>query len=262
VIPRAESLVPSADLLVGIDDTDDLEARGTGYLAQVLMTRLRDLGLGTPVGATRHQLLVDPRIPYTSHNTSACIAWRTAAPSDRAAIAAECARFLETETAPGADPGLAMVARFALDAAGREALAAFGRRAKAEVLARGDATDLAARFGVHLSGHGGTNDGVIGALAGVGLHLSGRDGLFLWMDGIRGLYGRHTAAELLALAPIDDVRDSTGAQPGPDELIELGSWVRPILDGGRAVLLVERVEDPAGGEPAWRTAPREIVKRH
>jgi len=250
--------VTPADLLIGIDDTDDLESRGTGFLAQVLLARLRDLGLGTPIGATRHQLLVDPRIPYTSHNTSACIAWRTAGPADEAAIVTEAGRFLETETPPGADPGLAVAARPRLADAGREALAAFGRRAKAEVLARGDAEALAARLGVHLSGHGGTRDGVVGALAAVGLHLSGGDGLFLWMEGIRSLYGRRTAAELLALAPIDDVRDASGVRPGPDDPIELGGWVRPILEGGRAVLLVEAPDDRGG----WRVAPREVVKQH
>jgi len=258
VTPRAESVVATADLLIGIDDTDDLDSRGTGHLAQVLLARLRGLGLGTPVGATRHQLLVDPRIPYTSHNTSACIAWRTSAPSDEAAIVAEAGAFLETETAPGADPGLAVVARPRLPVGGCEALAAFGRRAKTEVLTRGDAAGLAARLGVHLSAHGGTRDGVVGALAAVGLHLSGGDGLFLWMEGLRGLWGRRTAAELLALVPIDDVRDAAGARPAPHDVVELGSWVRPVLEGGRAVLLVEAPRDGTG----WRVAPREIVKQH
>jgi hypothetical protein len=252
------SILATADVLVGIDDTDDLDSRGTGLLAQVLLARLRALGLGTPVGATRHQLLVDPRIPYTSHNSSTCIAWRTAAPSDMAAIVAEAGRFLETETAPGADPGLAVVARPLLRGGDREALTAFGQRAKTEVLTRSDAIELAARLGVHLSGHGGTQDGVIGALAAAGLHLSGGDGLFLWMQGIRGLYGRLTAAELLARVPIDDIRDLSGARPGRDDAIELGSWVRPILARGRAVLLVEADD----GTAAWRVAPREVVKRH
>jgi hypothetical protein len=258
VIPHRESVVAAADLLIGIDDTDDLVSRGTGYLAQVLLARLRDLGLGTPLGATRHQLLVDPRIPYTSHNTSACIAWRTAAPGDEAAIVAEAGRFLEKETPAEADPGLAVAAPQRLADGQREALAAFGRRAKVEVLTRAEAVDLAARSGVRLSGHGGTRDGMLGALAAVGLHLSGGDGLFLWMEGIRGLFGRRTPSELLAQAPIDDIRDAVGARPGPDDVIELGGWVRPILEGGRAILLVEPTTD--GG--CWRVAPREIVKRH
>jgi len=252
------SVVATADLLIGIDDTDDLDSRGTGYLAQVLLARLRGLGLGVPVGATRHQLLVDPRIPYTSHNTSACIAWRTGTVEDEAAIITEAGRFLETETAAGADPGLAVVARPRLASGHCETLTAFGQRAKVDVLTRDEAVDLAALAGVHLSGHGGTQDGIVGALAAVGLHLSGDDGLFLWMEGIRGLFGSRTTSELLSRVPIDTIRDQAGAGPGPNEVIELGDWVRPILEGGRAVLLVEA--PIAGGR--WRVAPREVVKRH
>jgi hypothetical protein len=250
--------VIAADLLIGIDDTDNLDTSGTGRLAQVLLTQLCAAGLGAPVGATRHQLLVDPRIPYTSHNSSACIAWRTEAPTDVDSVIAEAARFLEAESATGSDPGLAVVARPTLASGDGAELAAFGRRAKTEVLRRGDAIDLAARLRVHLSGHGGTQDGVLGALAAVGLHLSGNDGLFLWMEGIRSLSGRCTARELFALVPIDDARDASGARPAPDDVIELGDWVRPVLSEGRAVLLLESV----GDRPGWRVAPRDVVKRH
>jgi hypothetical protein len=262
VTERGEPVLAAADLLIGIDDTDNLESRGTGRLAQVLFARLRDAGLGSPVGATRHQLLVDPRIPYTSHNTAACIAWRMAASSEVGAVIAEAGRFLETETAPGSDPGLAVVAHADLTPFAGVALAAFGRSAKTEVLARHDAVELAERLGVHLSGHGGTHGGMVGALAAAGLHLSGNDGLFLWMAGIRGLFGRHTARELFELVPIDDLRDLSGARPAPGDLIELGSWVRPILKDRCAVLLVERLRSPPDGEPAWRLAPREVVKQH
>lgn len=66
------------DLLVGIDDTDNAYTPGTGRRARALLRELAAAGLGAPAGATRHQLLVDDRIPYTSHNSSACLAWRSA----------------------------------------------------------------------------------------------------------------------------------------------------------------------------------------
>lgn len=47
----------------------------------------------------------------------------------------------------------------------------FGRRAKNEVLTKDLAYDLAVKLGVPLSEHGGTGDGVIGAVAGSGLRL-------------------------------------------------------------------------------------------
>ena len=105
---EAVSSLEATNLLIGVDDTDNLVSSGTGQLVQRLVAGLRGLGAATPLGATRHQLLVDPRIPYTSHNSSACIALDADLGAlDR--IVAHCAGFLEAESAPGSDPGLAVV---------------------------------------------------------------------------------------------------------------------------------------------------------
>ena len=61
------------DWLLAIDDTDNLTSRGTGFLARQLALRMAEAGIAEVKAITRHQLLVDPRIPYTSHNSSACL---------------------------------------------------------------------------------------------------------------------------------------------------------------------------------------------
>ncbi|GAA1190607.1 hypothetical protein [Pseudonocardia alaniniphila] len=252
------------DLLIGIDD---LASPGTGRRCRQLITELEEAGLGSAAGATRHQLLVDPRIPYTSHNSSACIAWRSMAADPEAVVPAVveiAASFLERVCPPAADPGLAVAVLPDLpEGSGRrERLVEFGRRAKREVLVTATARTLAAATGVHLSGHGGTQDGVLGALAAVGLHLSGGDGLFLFMPGIREISGDMTAGRLLDLVSIDQVRDHQRQEPAAGELIELGDWVRPVLLDGRAVLLLEPpVVDP-DGRRRWRTVPRSVVKNY
>src|SRR5437660_1463148 len=59
---------PLADtnLLVGIDDTDTEAGKGTGSLARGLLTSFDEQRIGAALGATRHQLLLDPAIAYTS----------------------------------------------------------------------------------------------------------------------------------------------------------------------------------------------------
>ncbi len=240
------------DLLVAIDDTDDLHSPGTGRRCRGLMEALEAAGLGTPAGATRHQLLVDDRIPYTSHNSSACIHWRLTGTVE--AVVALAGPFLERHSAAAADPGLAVVDPRTVD---REALVAFGRSAQTSVLTQDAARSLAGRTGVHLSGHGGTRDGVIGALAAVGLALSGADGLFLFMPGIRELGGACTYAELRALVPVDVARGPDGAEPAAGDRIELGDWVRPVLLDGLAVLLLQA---PVDG--VWAVQPRAVVKQY
>ncbi|BBZ36975.1 hypothetical protein [Mycobacterium conspicuum] len=252
------------DLLIGIDDTDDLASPGTGRRARALLRELADAGLGRPAGATRHQLLVDDRIPYTSHNSSACLAWRSA-DGDPQAVAADvvalAGRFLERVCPPDADPGLAVAIPGRLNGT-IPALVDFGRRAKREVLRTSDARDLAATLGVHLSGHGGTRDGVLGALAAVGLHLSGNDGLFITLPGLLELPRETTIDDLRARIPLDHARDDDHRQPAPGELIELGDWVHPVLLDGRTVLLLEPPRQRPDGRHAWRTAPRSVVKQY
>ena len=253
--------VADADVVIGIDDTDNLSSRGTGWLAQQLLAELADGGFGRCSGATRHQLLRDPRIPYTSHNSDAVLAWHSAPGVTPEALAEAVGAYLASHSASGSDPGLSVGVPARLDGAARERLAAFGRAAQSDVLTQADAWSLAAATGVHLSGHGGTQDGVIGALAGVGLHLTGEDGFFLWMPGTREVPDRLRAAELMAAIPVDAALDPDGNSPGPDDVVELGDWVRPVLRGSRAVLLLDRPRTD-GDDRIWRVAPRSVVRGH
>jgi hypothetical protein len=61
-------------VLLGVDDTDILGHKpGTGRLARDLGAHLEQARMTVLVGVVRQQLLVDPRIPYTSHNSPACL---------------------------------------------------------------------------------------------------------------------------------------------------------------------------------------------
>lgn len=251
------------DLLIGIDDTDDLFSPGTGRRVRALLVELAAAGLGNEAGATRHQLLVDDRVPYTSHNSSACLAWRSPGGNPhavRSKIIEFVAGFLERVCPPAADPGLAVA--IPADLTDVRPLVDFGRRAKREVLQRAQARRLGDELGVHVSGHGGTHDGILGALAAVGLQLSGDDGLFITLPGLGNLPQEATVDELLASVPIDDARDGHNRRPASGELIELGDWVRPVLLEGRAVLLLDPPLQHPDGRRSWRTAPRAVVKKH
>ncbi|GAB3300440.1 hypothetical protein EK0264_18910 [Epidermidibacterium keratini] len=242
----------AVDTLIGIDDTDNDTSPGTGYLAQRLLESLEDSGLAAPVGATRHQLLKDPRVPYTSHNSAACLAVASER-ADLTPVIAHCADFLTQWSAEGSDPGLC-VADHDLTAPVQAALASFGHRTKVDLQTQTAARSVAARNDVFLAGYGGTEDGVIGALAAVGLHRGGSDGFFLWLPGLRDLRpGRLPFDELCATLPIDDARTLDGRRPAATESIRVHPWVRPALIDGAAVLLL----DDSDG---WSTAPREAVR--
>jgi hypothetical protein len=220
--------------LIGIDDTDNLESRGTGHCVRQLAGFLAEKELAIPLGITRHQLLVDPQIPYTSHNSSACLLVKTDK-HRKADLWQACRDFLLRESAPGSDAGLCLATWNSVNACIR----AFGRRAKIVVLTQLEAEQNALDYEIQLEGLTGTHGGIIGALAAVGLHREGSDGRFLWLPGLRGLSGILPAAEICARGHIDGIRPLDGTNLSPATLVNVGEWARPILHGGQAILFVE-----------------------
>ena len=239
-------------ILIGIDDTDNAETHGTGRRARQLGERLAADGLAEVDGITRHQLLIDPRIPYTSHNSSACLLARTTA--DRLPDVIATARsFLLRESAPGSDAGLCVAGQSPVTPAHQD----FGQRAKREVLTLDQARGIAQRDGLTLEGLTGTGDGIIGALAAVGLRAGGDDGRFLWLKGIREISGVYTVEQLRLSTSINVVETLEGAEIPSDDRVDLGPWIRPVLKAGRAVLFVEPDDEPH----VWRVVEKERVKQ-
>jgi hypothetical protein len=244
------------DLLICIDDTDDLESRGTGEIAEVMAQGLEDEGLARCGRVTRHQLLVHPDIAYTSHNSSMCFP----AEVDGAAldeVTAWCRRSLTAESVPAADPGLCVVVVELLTQP--DGLVAFGRRAKERIVTKEEAYAVAAELGVHLSEHGGTGIGVIGALAGAGLRLSGYDGRFKGKFAIPG--DAEGAASVAAIREhgVDVVRTPGGETLGDEERVLVGDECKLVLLDGRAALLVVPSK---GGAAPWAVVDRSALRAY
>jgi hypothetical protein len=248
--------IKSHRLLVAIDDTDNHESRGTGHRARGVGRMLADDGLAVVHGISRHQLYVHPDIPYTSHNSSLCLDldWLGGELTDLSEIVYA---FLEEHSAPGSDAAYA-IARF--DDVG-ETVMEFGRRAKDTVLTQADARALAQREGLILRGVTGTEGGVIGSLAGVGLRRTGRDGRFVWVEGVRELTGVVSIETLLADTGIHVVRSPSGETPDPGARIAVDPWPRPVLIDHQAVLLIEKAEK-TNGNCDWQLVPRELTKQY
>ena len=245
-------------ILLCIDDTDNLESRGTGDLAAEIALALEHNGWGKSSYITRHQLLVHPDIPYTSHNSAMCFAAEIEASSLESVID-YAAAFLARESAPGSDPGLCVAAIDQLESP--ERLVAFGQKAKQSVVTMVDAFALAEQLGVHLSEHGGSGQGIIGALAGAGLRLSGNDGRLKGHLSIEAANGRATVEEICAHPHVDEVRGLCGSVLTGAELVRLGDRVKTVLLDGKSVLLVVPVEGAADGI-AWQTCSKQRLKSY
>lgn len=240
-------------LLVAIDDTDNLESVGTGELAAILSASLSEKGWGKGGDVTRHQMLVHPDIPYTSHNSAMCF------PADIDdtyfdAFIDRAETFLRQESASGSDPGLCVAEIERLSAP--DELIAFGKSAKQIVLEKENAYDLARRLGVHLSEHGGTGQGVIGALAAVGLRMTGNDGRFKGHFKINATDGIVTPLEIRRQTHVEVVKTMDGAVLEDHEKIRLGNKVKAVLLDGKSTLLVTAID----GDIKWETCRKQQLR--
>jgi tRNA(Ile2) C34 agmatinyltransferase TiaS len=217
---------------IGMDDTDNYESRGTGHLArQVAACLAEEYEI---LGVVRHQLLVDPRVPYTKHNSSATIVLDAADEIDLNAVFKKVRECMQSDFQPGSDPGLCVAANVP------EAITHFGRRAKVELVTQEEARRLAERHGILLEGLGGNQGGVIGALAGVGLAASGEDGRYVLVGKMRELDGLQPVEAVLS-AGVAQIQTEDG-QPVTHGLILTGK-LRPARRGGRPVAVLEWSED-------------------
>lgn len=244
--------------LIGIDDTDNLESRGTGFRARQLAQQLQQRGLARLHGVTRHQLFVSPEIPYTSHNSSACLAMDFFA-ADHAAVVQHCREYLLRESAEGSDAGLCIGRQSAVTAAA----IGFGQSAKVRVLTQPEAHAQAAACGFFLEGLTGTHQGVIGAFSAVALHATRSDGRFLWMRGVRDLKeGAYALGDLRENTDIEAFLTVGGREvSAPDAQITITEWARPVLAGGRSVLYLEEDHHEQTDFRRWRVADKAFIKQ-
>ncbi len=243
-------------VLICIDDTDNLESRGTGDLAEQLAAEIQSRDWGHCEFVTRHQLLVHPDVPYTSHNSSMCFEADIDA-QHLTELVERAEAFLVEESAPGSDPGLAVAVPERLS--DMTAVVDFGRQAKQEVLKKQDAYDLAAALDIHLSEHGGTGHGVIGALAGIGLRASGNDGRIKgWFD-IPNHNGVARVADILARFKLGGVRTMDGEILEKDDLVTIGKKPKAVYLNGKPYLLVSPAADE--GTVRWQTSSRRELKQ-
>lgn len=244
---------------VCIDDTDSLEEKSTGKLAQAIIEHIEDKGLGKCSFITRHQLYFHPAIPYTSHNSAMCFAVEHTdniyEPLKDLAI-----DLLSSESAEGSDPGLCIVEMERLK--DRRLLMDYGRMAKGEILTKELAYETADKLGVHLSEHGGTGGGVIGALAGVGLRLTGSDGRIRGKVKFPSLGNISTVKDILDNSTIDEVRSLEGDLISEDVKVILGEKIKTVFLDYKEVLLIYKKFDERTDTYDWHTSIKEQWKNY
>jgi hypothetical protein len=231
-------------IYVGLDDTDTLDDPGTNQLARHLVRELSDQFIGQII--VRHQLLEDPRVPCTCKNGCASIVFEPvgwAPPTTDAAMRWAVPRIRDimvTWCPQGSDPGLCVTKSVP------PAVVEWGQRCKRELVTQDEARRVAGESGIYLEGLGGTQDGVIGSLAAVGLLATRNDGRVVYLgSGGEDLYditGRLPVDSIHARG-IAEICDIETGLPITDGIVDIGKRLRPNYRGGRVVLYATRLAD-------------------
>ena len=238
------------NIYIGFDDTDDKDApMGTGRLVRNFIYELP--GEYRTVGVVRHQLPRLENIPYTSNNSSACAIIEVMDGGSAEALEKRAVEHLLACCAPGSDPGLCVAPEEGVT----PEMVEFGQAATGTVLTQQAAMDTARSVTLH--GLGGTNDGIIGACAAVGLTKFGWCGRFIEFGRLRALRGDLRVQDLTE-AGIQVVSvDRDPLIPLPGDRLEDARWIRPSLWAGHPVLQVR-----ATGPGVWTTAHGKRGKGH
>ncbi len=223
-------------IYVCVDDTDNLNSRGTGRLARAIAA---ELSKKYPVlGVTRHQLFVHPDIPFTSHNSCAVIHLISDDKEGIDDIFEIAKKEIYDDFIEGSDPGLSVAHESQIS----PSLIAYAKDAKDTVLTQEKARTLAKNLNIRLEGLGGTEDGVIGSMAGLGLAFAGNDGRFLLKGSIRDLLGPQTVEKLMD-AGIDAVYTLDGRLVTEGVVLnDENKSVKPCPVNGKCILFVDDSE--------------------
>ena len=146
-------------IIVGIDDTDIIDSPGTNQLARAILEKIGSAARDAII--CRHQLFFDSRVPYTSKNGSASIQLPHVDADELSSLKETIRGVMANWYIEGSDPGLCMTTEVT------EEMKQYGLRCKDRVITQEEARGIAEGSGCYLEGLGGTNQGIVGALAGV-----------------------------------------------------------------------------------------------
>ena len=166
-------------IYVGIDNTSNNESVGTAKFARRVAKKISDK---YPVYAvSRHQFYVHPKIKYSTYNFGAVIHLDCDDEKFVDDIFFKIKKIMESEFNIESNPGLAVAHENQIS----PAIINYGQDAKKSILTQQRALDLAINSNIKLEGFGKTENGVIGAIASIGLAATKNDGRFLQIGHIR-----------------------------------------------------------------------------
>ena len=239
-------MMKSNNLFIGIDDTDSATSKGTGHFSRCLGHQIEKAGLGQIAGISRHQLLKDKSLDYTTSNNSTCVELVTNA--ETSVIIEFMRDFIRKNSAKDSEPGFCITSSQCIN----QKVIDFGIKVKKKIVTSDQAFLLASEYDIHIEGINKDSRGIIGALAAIGLRATGDDGTMIWVKGheINDMTGVFHAGEIYCNTRVDCIKTSEGFRIPVNATIECIGITKPQLMENYVTIIVE--EHPEKEICDWR----------
>jgi len=243
------------EIIVGIDDSRQLDGYKAGETASLLARAIEDRGWGKSKIPSRHRLYPNPVIGYKKHNTARSFSADIDEQYLNPFISYACT-MIKSNVASGCNAGLAVVVPERM--VNHDDLISYAYRVKEEQVSKEECMQLAQCPGIYLFELSGDGRGVIGALAAAGLRLTGNDGQFRGKLKLgHGDYYVATVKEIIDKTYVPQVKRMDFVRLEDDETVRMGEKVKVVLLDNLYTLMVFPTDLES---PKWQTSTTHMLR--
>lgn len=242
-------------IYVAIDDLRQIDGGKAGAAASSLTRIIEDNSWGTCSIPSRHRLYPHPSTGCKKHNTA-----RSFAADIKDEYLPEfidyARNMIKTVATPDSHTGLAIVVPQQME--NTDELINFAYKAKEELVTKAETLELAKKPGIYLFALSGSGQGIIGALAGAGLNMTGNDGQFRGkLELSKEEYYIATVKEIIEKTYVEQVKSMDFESIGEDEYVRMGEKVKVVRLDDKYTLMVFPTEIDY---PKWQTSTTHMLR--
>ncbi|MEN6348244.1 MAG: hypothetical protein ABFD08_02450 [Syntrophomonas sp.] len=242
-------------IFVAIDDSRQLDGGKAGETASLLTKSIESKGWGKCSIPSRHRLYPHPDTGCKKHNTARSFSADIEKQYLDEFVELAC-NMIKANVTPDSNTGLAIVVPELME--NTSSLIEYAYKVKEGLVSRNDTLGFANHPGVYLFELSGSGQGIIGALAGAGLRITGNDGQFRGKLQVgTGENYIATAREIIDKTYVEQVKNMDGENIRDDETVRMGEKVKVVLLDNKYTLMVFPTEIEY---PKWQTSTTHMLR--
>ncbi|HEX3011703.1 MAG TPA: hypothetical protein VHQ70_06640 [Syntrophomonadaceae bacterium] len=242
-------------IILAIDDSRQIDGAKAGKTTSTIANFIEENGWGKCSIPSRHRLYPHPSTGCKKHNTARSFSADLEKKYLPGLIDYAC-NLVKTTGDTQSNAGLAIIIPELME--NQNLLIDYAYKAKDELVSKEEALEFSGRPGIYLFELSGNGRGIIGALAGAGLRLTGNDGQFRGKLHIgTGEDYIATVREIIDNSYVQQVKNMDFEDLNSDECVRMGEKVKIVLLDHKYTLMVFPTEIEY---PKWQTSTTSMLR--